>query len=274
MHTINSDSRTEFSHVNGSMAIWLMPISSSDSVRIESFVCHVRERKLDQTIEIYLWTNAMRSAARPEPSQTTTGTGGVSVTYSKTARIVFVPPSMTRHTTGVLECVTEKKMQINIKRTETKKSFISIEQQKRRLKKNWKRPMSHRTFRLHIVKTLESFQLEWRTIELLSCTWYKQSNWIMNIQWQTKLGKWCHVKMFKQQQKQQCSHKHFHQQFSVAINSHGCNFRLDMNFSNFLRKISSAPYFPCVPLSTSKKYACRLFNTANFDLDYDTKYEY
>lgn len=30
--------------------------------------------------------------------------------------------------------------------------------------------------------------------------------------------------------------------------------------------MSSAPYFPCVPLSTSKKYACRLFNTANFDL--------
>lgn len=55
---------------------------------------------------IYLWTKAMRSAARPDPSQTTTGTGGVSVTYSKTALIVFVPPSMTKHTTGVLECVT------------------------------------------------------------------------------------------------------------------------------------------------------------------------
>lgn len=60
----------------------------------------------------------MRSAARPEPSQTTTGTGGVSVTYSKTARIVFVPPSMTKHTTGVLECVTtgnKTKMQLNLK---------------------------------------------------------------------------------------------------------------------------------------------------------------
>lgn len=48
--------------------------------------------------------------------------------------------------------------------------------------------------------------------------------------------------------------------------SHGCNFKHDMNFSNLRRRISSAPYFPCVPLSTSKKYACRLFNTANFDL--------
>ena len=38
----------------------------------------------------------MRSAALPVPSQTTTGTGGVSVTYSSTARMVLVPPSMTR----------------------------------------------------------------------------------------------------------------------------------------------------------------------------------
>lgn len=52
----------------------------------------------------------MRSAARPEPSQTTTGTGGVSVTYSKTALIVFVPPSITKQTTGVLECVTRLKV--------------------------------------------------------------------------------------------------------------------------------------------------------------------
>lgn len=48
----------------------------------------------------------MRSAARPEPSHMTTGTGGVSVTYSKTALMVFVPPSITKQTTGVLECVT------------------------------------------------------------------------------------------------------------------------------------------------------------------------
>lgn len=47
---------------------------------------------------------------------------------------------------------------------------------------------------------------------------------------------------------------------------HGCNFRLEINFSNFRRNISSAPYFPWVPLSTSKKYAWRLFKTANFDL--------
>ena len=43
----------------------------------------------------------MRSAARPVPSQTTTGTGGVAVTYSNIARIVFVPPSITRQTNGV-----------------------------------------------------------------------------------------------------------------------------------------------------------------------------
>lgn len=49
------------------------------------------------------------SAARPEPSHTTTGTGGVSVTYSSTARIVFIPPSITKQTTGVLEWVTEKR---------------------------------------------------------------------------------------------------------------------------------------------------------------------
>ena len=47
----------------------------------------------------------MRSAARPEPSQTTTGTGGSSVTYSKTDLIVFVPPSITSATTGILLCV-------------------------------------------------------------------------------------------------------------------------------------------------------------------------
>lgn len=48
---------------------------------------------------------AMRSAARPDPSQTTTGTGGSSVTYSKTDLIVFVPPSITSATTGILLCV-------------------------------------------------------------------------------------------------------------------------------------------------------------------------
>lgn len=47
----------------------------------------------------------MRSAARPDPSQTTTGTGGTSVTYSNTERIVFVPPSITNATTGMLLCV-------------------------------------------------------------------------------------------------------------------------------------------------------------------------
>ena len=49
----------------------------------------------------YLCAKAKRSAARPVPSHTTTGTGGVAVTYSNTARIVFVPPSITKHTIGV-----------------------------------------------------------------------------------------------------------------------------------------------------------------------------
>lgn len=65
----------------------------------------------------------MRSAARPDPSQTTTGTGGVSVTYSKTALIVFVPPSMTRHTTGVLECVTMMQIEIKQKKTEKREEM-------------------------------------------------------------------------------------------------------------------------------------------------------
>ena len=47
----------------------------------------------------YLCANAIRSAALPVPSQTTTGTGGVSVTYSRTARMVLVPPSMTSNHT-------------------------------------------------------------------------------------------------------------------------------------------------------------------------------
>lgn len=53
----------------------------------------------------YLCINARRSAARPEPSHTTTGTGGVSVTYSNTDLIVLVPPSITKQTTGVLQWV-------------------------------------------------------------------------------------------------------------------------------------------------------------------------
>lgn len=65
----------------------------------------------------------MRSAARPDPSQTTTGTGGVSVTYSKTALIVFVPPSMTRHTTGVLECVTMMQIEFKQKKTEKREKM-------------------------------------------------------------------------------------------------------------------------------------------------------
>lgn len=44
----------------------------------------------------------MISAARPVPSQTTTGTGGSSVTYSRTDLTVLVPPSITNATTGML----------------------------------------------------------------------------------------------------------------------------------------------------------------------------
>lgn len=51
---------------------------------------------------------AMMSAARPEPSHTTTGTGGSSVTYSRTDLMVLVPPSMTRATTGMLLCVSKR----------------------------------------------------------------------------------------------------------------------------------------------------------------------
>ena len=44
--------------------------------------------------------NANKSAALPLPSHTTTGTGGVSVTYSNTDLIVLTPPSNTTHITG------------------------------------------------------------------------------------------------------------------------------------------------------------------------------
>lgn len=40
------------------------------------------------------------SDARPLPSQTTTGTGGVSRRYSKTIEITLGPPSTIRATTG------------------------------------------------------------------------------------------------------------------------------------------------------------------------------
>lgn len=78
----------------------------------------------------YLWTKAMRSAARPEPSQTTTGTGGTSVTYSKTARIVLIPPSITKHTTGVLQCVPERRESQKLSSCDTfdrlGKTFVKI----------------------------------------------------------------------------------------------------------------------------------------------------
>ena len=52
-----------------------------------------------------LYANAIKSAARPDPSHTTTGTGGESVTYSSTERIVCIPPSITTHTKGMEQCV-------------------------------------------------------------------------------------------------------------------------------------------------------------------------
>lgn len=51
--------------------------------------------------------------------------------------------------------------------------------------------------------------------------------------------------------------------FNIISYSHGCNFWFEMYFSNFRRRMISAPYFPCVPLSTSKKYAWRLLRTAS-----------
>lgn len=70
--------------------------------------------------DAYLCTKAIKSAARPEPSHTTTGTGGVSVTYSNTDLIVFMPPSITKQTTGVQECVTVTKKQVNNRKRATK----------------------------------------------------------------------------------------------------------------------------------------------------------
>ena len=57
-------------------------------------------RKTHPSSRQYLCVKASRSAARPLPSQTTTGTGGVSVTYSSTDLIVLAPPSSTTHMTG------------------------------------------------------------------------------------------------------------------------------------------------------------------------------
>lgn len=54
-------------------------------------------------------------------------------------------------------------------------------------------------------------------------------------------------------------------------NLHGCSFKFEMNFSSLRRSINSAPYLACVPLSTSRKYAWRLFSTANFDLKVNEK---
>lgn len=48
----------------------------------------------------YLCPNARMSDARPLPSQTTTGTGGVSRRYSRTIEITLGPPSTMRATTG------------------------------------------------------------------------------------------------------------------------------------------------------------------------------
>lgn len=119
----------------------------------------------------HLHIKAMRSAALPEPSQTTTGTGGSSVTYSSTALMVLVPPSITRQTMGIGLCVT-----------------VII-----------------------------------RQLILLT-------------------------------------------RFTTKFNLQGYNLCLDMYFSSLRLKMISAPYLATVPLSTSRKYACRLFKAAILDL--------
>ncbi len=48
----------------------------------------------------YLCPKARMSEARPLPSHTTTGTGGVSLRYSSTIEITLGPPSNIRATTG------------------------------------------------------------------------------------------------------------------------------------------------------------------------------
>ncbi len=48
----------------------------------------------------YLCPKARMSEARPLPSHTTTGTGGVSLRYSSTIEITLGPPSTIRATTG------------------------------------------------------------------------------------------------------------------------------------------------------------------------------
>lgn len=48
----------------------------------------------------YLCAKEMMSAARPLPSQTTTGTGGSSLRLSSMMEITLGPPSRIRHTTG------------------------------------------------------------------------------------------------------------------------------------------------------------------------------
>lgn len=49
--------------------------------------------------------------------------------------------------------------------------------------------------------------------------------------------------------------------------SQGCSFCAAMYFSSFRLSTISAPYLPTEPLSTRRKYACRLFRTASFDLE-------
>ncbi len=50
----------------------------------------------------YLYVNAIKSAALPLPSQTTTGTGGLSWTFTRTLCMVLVPPSITKQTNGIV----------------------------------------------------------------------------------------------------------------------------------------------------------------------------
>lgn len=63
----------------------------------------------------YLWVKDNKSAALPLPSQITTGTGGLSCTFTSTVWMVFVPPSITRQTSGIVWwfCKVTKIIEIN-----------------------------------------------------------------------------------------------------------------------------------------------------------------
>lgn len=73
----------------------------------------------------YLCPNARMSDARPLPSQTTTGTGGVSRRYSKTIEITLGPPSTMSATTGTpwpIPALKKEKKRKKEKRTQSQQT--------------------------------------------------------------------------------------------------------------------------------------------------------